>query len=129
MAHQGGFEPLERGPLGEYGPTVKWVSALSRKNRWDESLRHCISQVREQSGAEADVVLVFLTPHFADQYEQVPEDIYKQLNPKHLLGCSAGGVIAGGVEAENMPAVGLMVGNLPGVKITPFHLRAEELPD
>jgi small ligand-binding sensory domain FIST len=120
---------VERRPLGRIGQIMKWISALSRKNRWEEALAHCASQIREHSKDRPDLILLFLTPHFASQYEQVAGDVYRQLTPKHLLGCSAGGVIAGGMEAENQPAVGMMAGILPGVKIASFHLQADQLPD
>jgi small ligand-binding sensory domain FIST len=40
------------------------------------------------------------------------------------MGCSAEGVIGGNQEIERAPGVALLVGNLPGVHIHPFHVAS-----
>ena len=108
---------------------MKWVSAISGKSHWKEAVRHCVQQAQERGPLKPDLCLLFVTPHFAEQYGDILDEVTKELSPKRLLGCSAGGVIAGGLEAENQSAIGLMAGVLPGVEIVPFSLEADELPD
>jgi small ligand-binding sensory domain FIST len=56
------------------------------------------------------------------------ETLSRSLNPETLLGCSAGGVIGGGEEVEQLPAVTLVAARLPDVTVRPFHLDGA-LPD
>src|SRR5204863_162585 len=51
------------------------------------------------------------------------------INVRHLIGCTAGGVIGGGHEVEERPAVSLTVAQLPDVDVTPFVVHQEGLPD
>lgn len=108
---------------------MKWASAISGKSRWQEAVNHCVHQARERGPERPDLSLLFVTPHFSEQYAEILEQIQKELAPRHLIGCSAGGVIAGGLEAEDQSAIGLMTGSLPGVEITAFSLEADRLPD
>ena len=55
--------------------------------------------------------------------------MYEKLGDCNLLGCSGGGIIGGGIEVEQAPAVSLTVASLPGVDISPFYLAPDSLPD
>jgi small ligand-binding sensory domain FIST len=57
----------------------------------------------------------------------VPGLVAAALEPRSLVGCSAGGVIGGGHEVEDAPGLSVTVATLPGVEITPFH-TTEPLP-
>jgi small ligand-binding sensory domain FIST len=46
-----------------------------------------------------------------------------------VIGCSAGGVIGGGKEIEEQPAVSLTAAILPGVHVSPFQVQQDQLPD
>lgn len=52
----------------------------------------------------------------------------------HILGCTVDGVIGddgegdGTVEVEHAPALSVTLLRLPGVRITPFHILADDLP-
>ncbi|MBI3548663.1 MAG: FIST C-terminal domain-containing protein [Elusimicrobia bacterium] len=108
---------------------MRWVSALSLKTNAEEAVRECASAIRDQTDAAPDLAFLFVSPHFAREYADIPKPLQRLLRPKHLLGCSAGGVIAGGKEAEDRAALGLMAGYLPGATLTPFHVEANGLPD
>ena len=109
---------------------VKWATAISRKTSFDDALLECARDVREALGpGPVTLALAFVTPHFAEFYEGLHETLVKSLGPETLLGCSAGGVIGGGEEVEQLPAVTLVAARLPDVAVRPFYLDGEKLPD
>jgi len=101
---------------------MKWASAVSSAARLDDAIAETASRVRRELGDEApDLAVVFVSPHHVDAYEAVPELLRAALEPRTLLGCSAGGVIGGGHEVESEAGFSLTAARMPGVTITPFH--------
>ena len=101
---------------------MKWSSAISRADRLDEAIAETTSRVRRELGDVApDLAVVFVSPHHAGTYEAIPELVRAALEPRTLIGCSAGGVIGGGHEIEGDAAFSLTAACLPDVGITPFH--------
>lgn len=90
----------------------------------------CVGALGEELGpGRVDLLTVFVSPHFAGSYMKLPAMLEGSLDFGTLIGCSAGGVIGGGVEVEQRPAVTLIGARLPGVEITPFHVDLSDLPD
>ena len=101
---------------------MKWSSAVSSAARLDEAIAETASRVRRELGDTApDLAVVFASPHHGDAYDAVPELVRAALEPKTLIGCSAGGVIGGGHEIEGDAGFSLTAASLPRVGITPFH--------
>ena len=76
--------------------------------------------------AEVDLAFVFLSPEHLNEAEAAAEAVREELAPRHLLGCVAGGVVAGGRELERGPAVAVWAGALPGAEIECFHAAADQ---
>jgi small ligand-binding sensory domain FIST len=114
---------------------MKFASALvdAQGNDWakiSELLKACCKQILEQlDGAQPDLVMVFVSPHFIDEFDKVPEIIFNETKTKQLFGCSASGLIGGGCEVEMQPAITLTAAVMPNVKIELFHLVNADLPD
>jgi small ligand-binding sensory domain FIST len=78
---------------------MRWSSAVSSAPRLDEAIAETVSRVRRELGDVApDLAVVFVSPHHAPAYDAVPELLRAALEPRVLVGCSAGGVIGGGHE-------------------------------
>jgi small ligand-binding sensory domain FIST len=107
---------------------MKWASTVSIKADVDENIRQCVANIRQQLGTSPDLALLFVSRHFAKDYEMIGPAVYQQLSCKVLIGCSAGGVVGAGKEVEGMPGISLTAGTLPAVTIRPFHVEQEELP-
>jgi small ligand-binding sensory domain FIST len=75
-------------------------------------------------GAEVDLAFVFCSPGHLDEAEAVADAVREELAPRHLLGCVAEGVVAGGRELERGPGVAVWAGALPGAEIECFHAAA-----
>jgi len=109
---------------------MKWASAIATTPNLAEGLKAVADKVRGELGGHApDLALLFVTGHFSRHFAQLPAMLHEHLPCKTLIGCSAGGVIGGGMEAENTAAISLTAAVLPGVRITPIHTDTQDLPD
>ena len=108
---------------------MRWATAVSRNTSFEAALLECADGVRESLGpGPVTLALAFVTPHFAQFHGKLHEALVESLGPGTLLGCSAGGVIGGGEEVEQTPAITLVAARLPDVTVRPFHLEGD-LPD
>ena len=72
---------------------------------------------------------MFVSPQFSEFYDKVPDLISRYFKPGLLFGCSGGGIIGNGEEAEQQAALSITCAELPGVKIQPLQLETTDLPD
>src|SRR5207244_10498575 len=84
---------------------------------------------RGLAGASPDLVIAFVSPHHLDGSTRLPEQVQAALPGALLGGCTGGGIIGAGHEVEDAPALSLTAASLPGVRLTPFHLEQQELPE
>src|SRR4029453_7554841 len=70
---------------------------------------------------EVDLAFLFLSGAHLDEVEGAAEAVHEGLGPQPLLGCVAEGVVAGGRELEQGPAVAVWAGALQGAEIECFH--------
>jgi small ligand-binding sensory domain FIST len=75
-------------------------------------------------GGDIDLAFLFLTPHHLDQAGAAVSMLAEELSPRVLVGCVAEGVIAGGRELEDGPALAVWAASLPGAEIVPFHVSS-----
>jgi small ligand-binding sensory domain FIST len=109
---------------------MHWSSAVSTKSQLEDAVLEAGSTVRtEMQQREIDLLLVFISHHFSRQYGDLPRLLRRHLPHRHLLGCSAGGVIGGGHEVEGRAALSITAAHLPGVALAPFRLGPGSLPD
>ena len=85
--------------------------------------------LRSLDGGPPDLLVAFISSHFADDYDRIPALVRRAAGGGLLLGCSAGGVIGGGTEAEERPAISLTAASMPGVEIAPLYVDAQTIPD
>lgn len=108
---------------------MKWSSALSENLDLDAALRECHRKIEKEIGAAPDLAILFLSPHYLRFYQQIPSRLLNLVRPKLFVGCSAGGIIGGGREVEQKPALSLTGAILPEVELVPFHVSNDALPD
>jgi small ligand-binding sensory domain FIST len=107
---------------------MEWRSALSEKTDSAAALKECSQRIRSACPEPPDIAFLFPSPHHSRYFPRFPDDLGQALRPKAFLGCSGGGVIAGGKEVERRPALGLLCGWLPGVKVHEFRLEENDMP-
>lgn len=112
------------------GEDVKWASTISEGDRLDHVVGSAVDAVlRSLDGGRPDLLVAFVSSHFADEYDRVPALVRGATGGGLLLGCSAGGVIGGGSEVESAPAFSLTAAVLPGVDVAPIYVDEQTIPD
>ena len=110
---------------------MQWASALSQQTTLRQALDECAASIRASMGdTAADLAVVFASSEYASDYAELPAMVAEMLGPQALLlGCTGGGIIGGGTEIEQEPAVSVTAASLPGVNIKPIRLEGDALPD
>lgn len=101
---------------------MQWASALSPDPSLERAAVECAAAVRRELGAAPDLAVVFVSEQHAEYYGELAEWIEAGLEPRHWIGCSAGGVIGRGREIERSPGVSITAATMPGAEIASFHL-------
>ncbi|MDX1763311.1 MAG: FIST N-terminal domain-containing protein, partial [bacterium] len=107
---------------------MKWVSSIAVSTDFTENVDSCVREIMADLGTAPDLAIVFVSPHFHEDYEQIGRRLRERLHCSHLIGCSAGAVIGAGKEVEGMPGMSVTAGMLPGVKLIPSYREHQELP-
>ena len=108
---------------------MKFGSGVSSAADLDRALVEAASgAVGTLDGAPVDLALVFVSPHHAAAIERLPVLAEETIGARVALGCTAGGVIGAGREVEQRPGVSVTVASLPGVELSPLHVRVADLP-
>jgi small ligand-binding sensory domain FIST len=105
------------------------ASALSTNAHWQEALREAASKAREALPGNADLALLFLSPHHAEHADRIAESACNQLGAGILLGCTGEAIAGTSREIEEEPAVAIWLARWPGARITPMHLQFQRTPE
>jgi small ligand-binding sensory domain FIST len=97
-------------------------AGLSASTRAAEAAGEAAREARDAlDGASVDLAFLFLSAeHFAGAEEALAA-VEHELEPGHLLGCVAQGVVARGQELETGPGAAVWAGSLPEAEIETFH--------
>ncbi len=118
--------------IGDCLYSLRTKLAASSVTGGEERARADIITVGEERARadQIDLLIGFVTPHFADLYADIPRMIAEQ-EPAFkgvFIGCSAAGLIGGGQEIEQQPCIAFTAAHLPNVSIKPFYLSDAMLP-
>ncbi|MCW3097726.1 MAG: uncharacterized protein JWL77_3344 [Chthonomonadaceae bacterium] len=105
---------------------MQFAAAITRCENVQEAVAHLVDSIRRQMAGEVDLLVLFLTPDYQDDAQQLSRALRLALSPRVLLGCTCEGVIGGDREIEREPAISVLAGHLPGVTLAPFHIGMEE---
>jgi small ligand-binding sensory domain FIST len=76
-------------------------------------------------GGDVDVAFLFLSAEHLDDAEAAVARVLQELQPRHLLGCVADGVVGGGRELQEGPGAAVWAATLPeGAEVDVFHALA-----
>ena len=96
---------------------MKWISAISNSSILDTALTSCIDEITNGISAnDVDVLFVFSSPDFQNDYSRMLSLLSAKFQNAHIFGCSAGGVIGGGIEIEQDVALSISAAYLPDVE-------------
>jgi small ligand-binding sensory domain FIST len=86
---------------------------------------------RARAGLETDcdLAFVFASGNHLGMAKWLLSEVHERLEPNAVLGCGAGGTVAGGHELEDTPGVVVWAASLPGAELETMHLIAERDAD
>jgi small ligand-binding sensory domain FIST len=102
---------------------VRFHSAASTLPDSRDALNELTAGARSAMDGKIDVAFVFFTAEHLEDAERMLENLWLSLDPQCVIGCSAEGVIGGKLEIERSAGMALLVGQLPGVGLHPFHIE------
>jgi len=108
---------------------MRWASAVSTEHDLGPAVAELIARLgHELARVEPDLVLAFGCGHEAAELAALPGLLRPWLGDGLLIGSAATGIIAGGRELEDGPAVGLLAGLLTDVDLHAVHVEQAALP-
>jgi small ligand-binding sensory domain FIST len=107
---------------------MRFYSSASDRESSRDAVKQLIGDAR-RAVSQVDLAFVFFTGDHREDAEQILEQLWLEIDPQCLVGCSAEGVIGGREEIERKPGISLLVAELPHVGIHPFHIAADDWRD
>src|SRR5687768_16234058 len=104
---------------------MRFHSAVSEAELTTDAVAEVVDQTQAALGDRVDVVFVYFTSHHREGAEDLVERVWLELDPQTVVGCSAEGVIGADREVERAPGLALLAGEMPGVRLHPFHVAGE----
>ncbi len=97
-------------------------AGLSRAPEAAAAGREAARQAADAVGGNVDLAFLFLSAAHLDDAEAAVACVLRELQPRHLVGCVAEGVVGGGREVEHGPGAAVWAASLPpGAEVTVFH--------
>jgi small ligand-binding sensory domain FIST len=108
---------------------MRWASAVDT----DSSLRAAVERAAETvfiglGRQDPDLAVVFVSAEHAAHFDAVIALVRREFESTYVFGCCGGGVIGGGREIEDRPALSITGAVLPGVRLKGTHLDAAQVP-
>jgi small ligand-binding sensory domain FIST len=73
------------------------------------------------AGREADLALLTVGSGYRDAFPELAAHVRARLGPRHLVGATAAGVVAGPSELESAPVLSLWAASMPAATIAPLR--------
>ena len=109
---------------------MRFASAWTTKTEWTEAVQDLARQTTDQFGeSKVDLAILFAHPKFVPQLGKLVESVQSAIRAEHMIGCTGAGIIGTDQELEQKPAVSLLVGELPDVKIRPFYISEKDVEE
>jgi small ligand-binding sensory domain FIST len=90
-----------------------------------EAFSEASREAASKLDATCDLCLVFAGAPHLGMAKWILSVVHDELDPAHLIGCGAGGVLAAGREIEEGPGAVVWAASMPEARIETFHLNAE----
>jgi len=111
-------------------PCMRWASGLSVEDDLEAAVEEAAVAVHAGLGDERpDLLVVFVSQHHSSAFDRVSSLVRGAMGGGLVIGCSAGGVIGAGTEAEHRAAFSLTAATLPDVDLSPFYVGNGSVPN
>ena len=107
--------------------TLSVRSSVGASESFDtvEAAAEAADHARAGLNQPCDLAVVFASGHHLGMAKWLLSEVHERLEPRALIGCGAGGTVAGGHELEETPGVVVWGASLPGAELETMHLTAE----
>jgi small ligand-binding sensory domain FIST len=109
--------------------TVRVAVGASESFDSVEAFDDAAAQAADGLGIPCDLCLVFAGAPHLSRAKWILSAVHDRLAPANLIGCGAGGVVAGGREIEEGPGAVVWALSAPDATIATHHLRVEQAGD
>ena len=107
----------------------KFSNALITNANWSQEVEKSCQTLIEDIVVSPDIAIVFVSPHFADEFQEIADAIQETLQPIKMIGCVGDSIVSGDREIEGDPAITIWAAALPDTTIATAHLLLERVPD
>jgi small ligand-binding sensory domain FIST len=90
-----------------------------------EAAAQAADRARAALETRCDLAVVFASGHHLGMAKWLLSEVHDRLEPGALIGCGAGGTVAGGQELEEVPGLVVWGASLPGARLETMHVTAE----
>jgi small ligand-binding sensory domain FIST len=94
-----------------------------------EAAAEAADQARAGLESRCDLAFAFASGHHLGMAKWLLSEVHERVAPRALLGCGAGGTVAGGHELEDTPGVVVWAASLPEAELETMHVTAERDAD
>jgi small ligand-binding sensory domain FIST len=109
--------------------TVRTAVGASESFDTVEAAAEAADRARAALEPPCDLALVFASGHHLGMAKWLLSEVHERLGPRALIGCGAGGTVAGGNELEETPGVVVWAASMPGAELETMHVTAERDAD
>lgn len=102
--------------------TTTAAATISDEPRWDAALGRMLGELGDAMAASPDLVLLFASPSYAEQFGQIAAVTAERTGARVLIGCSGQGVIGPGREVEGRAALSAVAIAMPGGALRAVHV-------
>lgn len=89
-----------------------------------EAFSEAAQDAARELDAPCDLCVLFAGPPHLGHAKWLLSAVHDELDPAHLIGCGASGVVGGGREIEGGAGAVVWAASLPGVRVSTHHLDA-----
>ena len=101
------------------------AAAVVSHSSWRVALERAISQTLSPEDGPPDLVMLFASTAYAMEYPELLRETRERTCAATIVGCSGSGVLAAGIELEDVPALALIALWLPGAILRPVRVHQE----
>ena len=106
-----------------------YSSCLITSPNWRDEAEVCCQRVLDDLGGEPDVVILFVSPHFQPELQEIAAVLQTHICARHMLGCIGDSIASDGQEIEGDPAIAVWAARLPTTMLESAHLKFERTAD
>ncbi len=108
---------------------MRWAAATSTEASLERAAEELVERLARDLGrVEPDLVLAFAADHSPEDFGRLAAILKPWLGDALLAGATASGVVGGGREVEEGPALSLLAGFAGDTSFTLTHLEQDQLP-